>query len=272
MSPRIFRTSLIPTKLYRKTTQVQPVCSVDSLEHSEANRLAVHTLTFEIPEDQTFDGSTIPHSEIRIDLGDVIKIVMPNDRPKSYALSALRPEKNEMDVTIEVDPNDSASMFMDSLQTGDTIRTFGMRTKMSRDPGKFFGGIAHGVGITEMLPVAEAELEKGDAKKVVILWESGTSKDIFWTDKVVALKGKYPDTFEMVYMYSNDETRNTDILKGRISPRVLKQVFEPHINATLIMKKEVRFLIFGAKDKVENTKSMMTQIGYNMSKYALFVR
>ena len=174
----------VPTKLIGKTTLVEPASSASSPEHSGADRLAVHTLTFEIPQDQTFGGSRIPHSTIRIDLGDVVKMVIPHTKPKSYALSALRPEKKEMDVTIEVDLNDGVSEYLDNLQIGDTIRTYGMRTRKSRNPGKFFGGIAHGVGITEMLPVAEAELEKGDAKKVVILWESGTSKDIFWSDKL----------------------------------------------------------------------------------------
>merc|ERR1712087_744377 len=92
-----FRTSLfnpswrgVPTKLIGKTTLVEPASSSSSPEHSGEDRLAVHTLTFEIPQDQTFGGSTIPHSAIRIDLGDVIKMVVPHNKPKSYALSALR--------------------------------------------------------------------------------------------------------------------------------------------------------------------------------------
>jgi len=272
-----FRSSLfspswrgVQTKLIRKTTLVEHAYSTKSPEHSGADRLAVHTLTFEIPEDQTFGGSTIAHSEIRIDLGDFIKIVLPNDKPKSYALSALRSSEKEMDVTIEVDPKDKASKFLDSLEVGDTIRTYGMRTKKSRNAGKFFGGIAHGLGITEILPVAEAELEKGDAEKVVVLWASGTCNEKFLCDKVAELKKLYPEKFEMVYMYSRDETQDSDILKGRISPQVLKKVFEPHINATLIMKKEVRFLALGAKEMVDNTRSMLSQIGYPMPKYALF--
>merc|ERR1712206_51466 len=100
-----------------------------------------------------------PHKSIRIDMGDVVKMVIPGYKPKSYSVSAMRP--GEFDVTFKVYPNGRASGFLDRLQVGDTIGSFGMRkgkTRQAPKDGGIVGLIAYGVGITEAWPMAKAEL------------------------------------------------------------------------------------------------------------------
>ena len=48
---------------------------------------------------------------------------------------------------------------------------------------KYVGVVTYGVGITEALPVAEAELKKGDADSVRLLCASRTMADTFWHDR-----------------------------------------------------------------------------------------
>jgi len=259
----------VPTRLIRKRTLVQPSFPIQSKEYSSASRLAVHTLTFEIPQGFQFSGRACAHKDIKLDHGDVIKMVIPYYKPKSYSLSALRPEQNEMDVTIKVYPNGRASGFLDRLKIGESINSFGMHCGRRRNPGKFFGGIAYGVGITEILPVAEAELEKGYAEKVVVLWASRTSGDTFWREKVAALEQKYPDKFEMVYIYSREDSPDPDILKGRIDPLVLEEVFRPRIEKANIAQKDVRFLAVGTKEMMALTGNMLTKIGFPMPRHEL---
>ena len=259
----------VPTKLIRKSTLVQPACPIESKAYNTTSRLAVHTLTFEIPQGHTFSGKACAHEQIRLDYGDVIKMVIPNYKPKSYSLSDLRPEQNEMDVTLKVYPNGRASGFLDRLSIGDTINSFGMQSGRTRNPGKFFGGIAYGVGITEILPVAEAELKKGDAERVVVLWASRTSDDTFWKDKVEELEAKYPDKFEMVYIFSREDSPDPAVLKGRIDPTVLQDVFEPRIAKWNIAHEEVRFLSVGTKEMMALTSNMLTKIGFPMPRHDL---
>lgn len=258
----------VPTKLIRKTTLVQPSVPINSKEYVNATHFAVHTLTFEVPQGCTFGGLAIPHSDIRIDLGDVVKMVIPGYKPKSYSVSAYRPKTNEMDVTIKVYPNGRASGHLDRLKIGSTINTFGMSARKKRNSGKFFGGIAYGVGITEILPVAEFELKKGDAEKVVVLWASRTSKDVFWQDKITKLEKEYPDKFEMVQIYSREESPDPAILKGRINPLILQEVFEPRIEKAKIKKDDARFLAVGTKSMISLTGTMLTKIGFPMPKHA----
>jgi len=259
----------VPTKLIRKVAIVEPACPVDVEEYNTTSRLAVHTLTFDIPQGYEFSGRSCAHKDIRIDYGDVLKMVIPNYKPKSYSLSDMRPEVNEMDVTLKVYPNGRASGFLDRLQIGDEINTFGMQSTRDRNPGKFFGGIAYGVGITEILPVAEAELKKGDAEKVVVLWASRTSDDTFWKDKVEKLEMTYPDNFEMVYMFSREDSPDPNILKGRIDPLVLQEVFVPRIEKSNLTKKDARFQAVGTKEMINMTGTMLGKIGFPMPKHEL---
>lgn len=258
-----------PTKLIRKSTLVEPTCPINSHEYRTASRLAVHTLTFAIPQGHNFSGMACSHKEIRLHYGDVVKMVIPGYKPKSYSLSAIRPEKNEMDITIKVYPNGRASGYLDRLKVGDTVNSFGMRSRRSRNAGRFFGGIAYGVGITEILPVAEAELKKGDAEKVVVLWASRTSKDTFWLDNIAKLERQYPDKFEMVHIYSREESPNPHVLKGRIDPQVLAQVFIPRVKKSNISAKDARFLAVGTKEMIGLTGMMLGKIGFSMPMHEL---
>lgn len=259
----------VPTKLIGKITLVQPACPINSQEYNTTSRLAVHTLTFEIPEGHGFSGKACAHKDIRLDYGDVIKMVIPNYKPKSYSLSALRPEQNEMDITVKIYPNGRASGFLDRLKIGDHIQSFGMRKNTTRNPGKFFGGIAYGVGITEIIPVAEAELRKGDAEKVVVLWASRTSEDTFWGDKIEELKQTYGDKFEMVHIHSREVKSDPNVLHGRIDPSVLQNVFETRMKKAHINRENARFLAIGTKEMMFMTDQMLNKIGYPMPNHSL---
>lgn len=256
----------VPTKLLRKVTLVE----------AGKDRLPVHTLTFEIPNSDGLTGRAIPLEKVRIDMGDVVKMVIPNYKPKSYSMSALRPTENEFDVTFKVYPNGRASGFLDRLEIGDYINTFGLRKGRPRNPGKFFGGVAYGVGITEILPVAEAELEKGDAEKVVVLWASRTLADTFWHEKVEELGRRFGSKFEIVLLFSRENVCNADVSKetttnyttkevmhGRIDASVLQTVFEPRIKEANVDPSEVRFLTIGTKPMMSMTQDLFTSIGFS---------
>ena len=253
----------VETKLIKKITLVPPACGGDAADGNNNGRLPVHTLTFQIPKNVTFSGKAIPHNDVRLDMGDVVKMVIPGYKPKSYSMSALR--ETEFDVTFKVYPNGRASGFLDRLQVGDYINSFGMRKSTIRNPGSYVGVIAYGVGITEALPVAKAELEKGDAQQVVLLWASKTQADTFWNDEIQELATQYPTKFQMVYIFSREDVDGC--LKGRINPQILSDVFHGANDNTT--KVEARFLSVGTKDMMRMTDRMLSEIGFDMPKHAL---
>ena len=239
----------VPTKLIKKTALIA----------AAPDHLPVYTLTFAIPKDAMFTGRAKPHSEVRIDLGDVVKMVIPNYKPKSYSMSALR--ETEFDVTLKVYPNGRASGFLDRLKIGENINTFGVSANRRRNPGAFVGIIAYGVGMTEGLPIAKAELEKGDAKRVMLLWASRTSSDTFWNDDIAALTEKYPDTFEIVHILSREKREGC--LHGRINPSVLQQVFQP------TDRENARFLSVGTKEMMRMTDRYFAENNFHMPEHHL---
>jgi len=265
----------VPTKLIRKELLVS------ASEGDSLDRLPVYTLTFEIPRGYEFGGRAQPLEDVRIDMGEVVKMVIPNYKPKSYSMSALRESQNEFDLTIKIYPNGRASGHLHRLQIGETTQAFGMRNiSRVRNPGRFFGGIAYGVAITEILPVARAELEKGDSSRVVVLWASRTKKDLLWKDQILELEEQYGrERFQMVYIFSREVEDSEDdeecVLHGRINADVLKKVFEPRLLAKSVdgddlERKDAKFLAIGTKPMMRMTEGLLAEIGFPLPQHALF--
>eukprot|EP00555_Chaetoceros_dichaeta_P001419 CAMPEP_0198277088 /NCGR_PEP_ID=MMETSP1447-20131203/65663_1 /TAXON_ID=420782 /ORGANISM="Chaetoceros dichaeta, Strain CCMP1751" /LENGTH=361 /DNA_ID=CAMNT_0043972083 /DNA_START=136 /DNA_END=1222 /DNA_ORIENTATION=- len=346
----------VPIQLIRKELLVSASEGGDTLD-----RLPVYTLTFEIPSGSEFTGRAQPFEDVRIDMGEVVKMVIPNYKPKSYSMSALRASEHEFDLTIKMYPNGRASGHLNRLQIGDTTHAFGMRnltrvrnpgsffggiaygvgiteilpvaraelekgdgsstkvvvlwagrTRMDlfwndqikemeetwgkerfeivymfsreeryanltriRNPGSFFGGIAYGVGITEILPVARAELEKGDSTKVVVLWAGRTRMDLFWKDQIKEMEERYgKERFEIVYIFSREEEEVEEerVLYGRINKDVLRDVFETRLlGCEGLTQEDARFLVIGTKPMMRMTEGLLGDIGYPFPPHALFV-
>lgn len=256
MSPPIAAASWrtgVPTRLLKKTTLIP----------ASANHLPVHTLTFAIPPSDTLTGRACPHSSVRIDYGDVVKMVIPGYKPKSYSMSALREVASEFDITLKVYPSGRASGFIDRLKVGDSMHTFGMSAGRRRNPGRRVGVIAYGVGMTEGLPVARAELEKGDAEEVVLLWASRTMDDTFWLKEIHELTQEYGERFRLVHILSREE--RDGCLHGRIGPAVLEGVFSGWARES----GEARFIPVGTKEVMAMTDGWLASVGFPMPEHAL---
>eukprot|EP00629_Pelagomonadales_sp_RCC1024_P009028 CAMPEP_0119276060 /NCGR_PEP_ID=MMETSP1329-20130426/14781_1 /TAXON_ID=114041 /ORGANISM="Genus nov. species nov., Strain RCC1024" /LENGTH=225 /DNA_ID=CAMNT_0007276481 /DNA_START=141 /DNA_END=815 /DNA_ORIENTATION=+ len=194
-----------PARLLRKECLVKAVRGDDA---KWWDRLPVHTLTFEDPG-----------LDVRIDAGDVVKVIVPGVKPKSYSCS--RQNAGEFDITFKTYPGGACSGYLDSLKIGDEISCFAKGNK-SRNAGTHLGIVAFGVGITEALPVAAFELA-GHATVVKLLWASKTYADTFWHDQLEALKRQHGDKFEVVYCLSREEKEGCR--HGRVNEDVLKEEF-----------------------------------------------
>ena len=241
-----------PAKLLRK------VCLVEAAK----DRFAVYTLTFANPDGVTTLG-------VRIDAGDVVKVCVPNFKPKSYSMSAERP--GEFDITFKVYPGGRCSGYLDSLELGQSAEVFKMGRKQ-RVAGTHVGIVAYGVGITEALPIATAELAKPEATHVDLLWASKTFGDTFWHEQLAELAAVHPERFKHTTILSR-ETRD-GALHGRVNSRVLAAVFDdawatgvgaPNEN----LRESVRFLSVGTKAMMHETDEMLTANGYHWAKNKL---
>jgi NAD(P)H-flavin reductase len=229
----------------------------------DANRLPVHTLTFSTP-------SGTDYLDCDISMGDVVKVVVPNYKPKSYSMSAARP--GEFDITFKVYPDGRASGYLDRVEIGQSITVFGLPKGKVRQEGSHVGFIAYGVGITEALPIAAAELQKNDSSKVLLLWASKTTGDTFWHEEIMRLQEEYEARFDFKEILSREKKENA--LHGRINPSVLREVFdgtwgtEPE-GEMAHLRAGVRFLVVGTKEMMRETDKLLASIGYEQPTHAL---
>jgi len=239
-------------RVLRKTTLVKA--------DRATGRLPVHTLTFAEPPQPL---------GVRVDMGDIVKIVIPNFKPKSYSVSAQR--ENEFDVTFKVYPGGRCSGYLDQLEVGDEATVFRMGNKQ-RQAGRLVGVVAYGVGITEALPVAAAELAKPDATSVCLLWAARTMGDTFWEEKVELLRKEHGTRFQLAKILSRDMCGGA--LQGRVSPEVLSKVFDGAWGTAAggpneAGRADARFLSVGTKQMMYDTDRMFEQIGYPMPRHKL---
>lgn len=161
-----------------------------------------------------------------------------------------------------------ASGYLNSVAVGDEVSVFRM-SKKTRHPGRFVGIVAFGVGITEALPIAEAEIKQGDAEIVKLLWASRTAADTFWDDRIRALEAS--GKFELVHLFSRESRAGA--LHGRVSAQVLKDVFGPSTWRTgdndTCATDDIRFLTVGTKEMMKDANAMLSEIGFSMPEHAL---
>jgi len=221
---------------------------------STTGQLPVYTLTFSSPPADVNIGGILNGINVRINCGDVAKILIPGYKPKSYSLSAERP--GEFDVTFKLYPGGRCSGYLNSLAVGNSITVFGRGCKKRR-PGTHVGFIAFGVGITEALPIAKAELIAGDAQKVHLLWGARTFGDMFWHDEVAALEKKYAERFCVTRILSREDKEGC--LRGRIDENVLYNIFEAW--------KDIpgsRFLSVGTKGMMRDCYAILSNLGFDV--------
>jgi NAD(P)H-flavin reductase len=237
----------------------------------------VHTLTFSCPG----GDRTMPSLGCRIDHGDVVKVVVPGyHKPKSYSMSAARP--GEFDITFKVYPKGPCSGYLDSVAIGESVRVFVMG-RNERRQGTHVGLVAFGVGITEALPIAEAELAKGYAKKVHLLWAARTYADMFWHDEISALEHKHAGCFEVTRILSQEDMKSTTaageggcgggqvfLPKGRVDHKVLANVFGNWISNDGEI--EARFVAVGTKPMMRQAEKNLTKAGFPWPQSALLLR
>ena len=139
--------------------------------------------------------------------------------------------------------------------------------------------MAYGVAITEILPVAAAELAKPEAVEVRILWASRTQADTFWLDQLDALKLQHGNRFSYVEIISRDPgyAEHVGALQGRITADVLRAVYDEHWGTSVSGPNEearggVRFLNVAEKQLIkEADKLWQFELGYPQQAHKLLL-
>ena len=142
-----------------------------------------------------------------------------------------------------------------------------------RAAGSHVGIVAFGVGITEGLPVAAAELAKGDAARVKLVWASRTWADTFWHDELRALQAAHPGRFDVVHVLSREAREGCR--SGRVDRGVLEAEFDGAWGTApggATDRGGCRFLSVGTKPMMRAFDEMIQALGYTYPAHQLLVR
>jgi len=241
----------IPCTLLRKTTLVEA--------DLQGEHLPVRTFTFSSPrippED---DNARWDPMTVELSHGEVVKVDTDIKKPTSYSISDKRPDVGEFDLTIKIYEGARVGGLLDALKPGETVGMWKKPSSNRVQAGTHVGLIAFGVGITEILPVAESQLSSPGVQSVVVLWASRTRGDTFWEDRIAALKAKHGDRFELVHALSREKAPGA--MYGRVSVPMMRQVFVDRWGA--VDPAGMRFLSVGTKQMMRGTREMLEEMGF----------
>jgi len=143
---------------------------------------------------------------------------------------------------------------LESLSVGDEIQCFARGVK-SRNGGTHIGLVAFGVGITEALPIAAAELEHSNVQRVKLIWAKKTWGDVFWLDQIDRLTAEHGERFEVVHVLSQAEREGCR--RGRVDPELLKaELDEAWGGGAAFDRSDVRLLSVGTKAMMRDFDGM----------------
>lgn len=239
----------------------------ETLTKGSPGAAPVRQLTFALPA-----GQSLHSLGFDLGLGDFVQVRPPGLLAKARSYSPTSPAKRRgsFDITVKVYTNGVVSGHLDGLAIGEEALISGPAPvpwlALRMHPSPEVGLVAFGVGITEALPVAEAQLlrllEGGDGggggdwavARVVLLWANRQWVDTFWHHRLAALEAVYGDRFRVVHVLSREEREGC--LHSRVTPTVLATVFGD------LDRKQSTFLVVGTKVMKRDAYARLKSIGF----------
>ncbi len=229
-------------------------------------------------------------------LGEHIKVKLPvgyectsakGSKPRSYSPSSAMDKAGYFELTVKEYPLGCASKYLGSLQVGQSVsmsRGWPLPAPwmMKRSAGRYVGIISLGIGITDAVWVAHAELLKG-TQYVTLLRANKWNSDVMH-EEVAALMEEFPSRFTVRDIYSQEIAIPTMTLSepssvssaaplyGRVNTSVIDSVFRWQHLHPKIRKEDVRFMCVGTKTMKKSLYDLLTDMGYPFEKHALLIK
>jgi NAD(P)H-flavin reductase len=242
-------------------------------------RYAVRRLTFALPPPA--DGGTTSLASLGFDLGlgDFVQVQAPGGFPprvRAYSPASPEGRAGSFDLVVKC-YGGQVSGHLEELEVGETALLSGpgpvpwMQLRRSSsgggsggDGGAPIGLVAFGVGITEALPVARSELERGggsqgsgSANTVTLLWANRGWADVFWRQELEAMQEKYGrERFAVVHALSREQPRG-GCEHGRVDRALLQRVFAE------FDRTRTRFLVVGTKAMKKSAVAHLAALGFS---------
>jgi len=152
---------------------------------------------------------------------------------RSYSLCSS-PMDSEWRVAIKkIEDGRFSSYANDKLQVGDHLDVMtpegNFYVPCSPDSSKNYVAFAAGSGITPIASIIKTHLSAEENSTFKLFYTNRTVRSIILKEEIEALKNIHLDRFEIFHLLTR-ESRNSDLLDGRISTEKLEDIFSKLVN------------------------------------------
>lgn len=248
-----------------------PVINKTKITDASSTGPPVWRITFGLPEEQTLG--------INLGLGEHVKVRLREDcvdnvkggKPRSYSPTSAPARKGSFDLTVKEYSDGCASKYLGSLSVGDSVHMsrgwpLPANWMMQRSGGRRVGLIALGVGITEAVWVADAELRRAGNTSVKLLYANRYFADRVMLEDIKRLEREFHDRFSVQYLTSREN--HPEAMNGRVSSQVLAECFDWNDE----LKEDSRFLVVGTKPMKKDVYAMIEANGFPAQKHTLLLK
>ncbi len=187
-------------------------------------------VALEVPEElqETFEFLPGQHLPVRVDRdGTSLR--------RTYSICS-GPGRFPLEIGIRVQPGGAFSEFADKeLKVGDTLEVmppFGQfHADIDAGAEKFYLGFAAGSGITPIMSIMSAVLEKEPGSRFALFYGNRRQTTTMFIDDLYALKNRYPGRVQLQFVFSRED-QEFPIAAGRLDGDKVREVFDAFCKGT----------------------------------------
>ena len=187
-------------------------------------------LALDVPQDlqETFEFLPGQHLPIRVDRNGT-------SLRRTYSICS-RPGEFPLEIGVRIQPGGAFSQFADEeLDVGDTLEVmppFGQfHADIDAEAEKFYLGFAAGSGITPIISIMSAVLEREPGSRFALFYGNRRQTTTMFIDDLYALKNIYPGRVQLQFVFSRED-QEFPIAAGRLDGDKVREVFEAFCKGT----------------------------------------
>lgn len=153
----------------------------------------------------------------------------------------------------ELGPGGFGHLAATKLAVGDLVDVLPPAGRFHLQPGAEHVGIAAGSGVTPILAMAQAALERGD--RFTLVYGNRTAASVMFLEQLADFKDRYADRFTVLHVLSR-EPREAPLLSGRIDRERL-----PLLLRAVDPGPQAQFYLCGPMEMVDTAKDVLSAEG-----------
>ncbi|MGI9203699.1 MAG: 2Fe-2S iron-sulfur cluster-binding protein [Woeseiaceae bacterium] len=219
-------------------------------ETADSMRMALAVPDGDLDEFEFLPGQHLP---MQININD------KNVR-RTYSICSA-PGQQPLEVGVRVQPGGQFSEFVaNELKVGDQIEVmppFGrFHANIDERAAKTYMAFAAGSGITPILSIMRATLEREPSSRFVLFYGNRRQRTAMFIDDLYALKNRFPERVQLYFLFSQEE-QEFEIFSGRLDEEKIPRLLETFCGG--IQADEV--FVCGPDTMIDSVRASLTGLG-----------